>query len=107
MKNVPPNDLPRWHCHKIVCAAQIVRVDESVPCLIVNVDGEELGLLPRTEEFWKRREPFRGLVAPDPGYYVLHEDGFEGWSSTKAFEDEYAALGGEEGAAMNPEELEA
>jgi len=90
MKNVIPSDLPKWHSHKVVQAAKIVRVDESVPCLVIRVDGQERGLLPRTSEFWKRREPFRGLKAPDHGYYVLYEDGFESWSPTKAFEGGYA-----------------
>jgi len=95
MKNVIPTELPEWRTHEVVRAAKIVRVDESIPCLIVNVDGEERGLLPRTEEFWKRREPFRGLAAPDPGYYVLNGS-VETWEPTHAFEHRFLPAATEE-----------
>ena len=85
MKNVSRTDLPSYACHKIVRAAKILRVDQSIPCLVVEIDGEERGLLPASEDYWARARN----AGETAGYYVLYGDGYESWSPTEAFEDGY------------------
>lgn len=81
--------LPRYRCHKEVCALKIaaveVREDKSA---VISPFEAGYGHF-TTAPGWGER--FKGSDE-DPGYYVVYEDGYTSWSPSKAFEEGYTRI---------------
>jgi hypothetical protein len=86
--------MPRWKCHKEVCAFKIreIRMIGEPPisgdqqrAMLVSTDG---GTTIVTAEYMKKHRPQIG------GYYVLYEDGYRSFSPAHAFESGYTLIDG-------------
>lgn len=84
--------LPRWQCHKIVRAAQIVRleqVEQGGWRMTVGVLGprvEDLTALRIEGDWYRKHQPSVG------GYYVIYDDGYASYSPAEAFEAGYTRI---------------
>lgn len=89
------SDLPRWKCHKVVEAAEIVAF---WPTSIRDIGQHQIHVqLPdgtrkqlNLPDAWASRVPPN--ASPIGGYYVRYEDGFESWSPADAFEAGYTRM---------------
>lgn len=78
--------IPRWQCHKQVCADQVTGVlDEPLRWVL------RCGVTIPVSDMLRCR-----VTADTPfgGYYVVYDDGFESWSPQEAFEDGYTRIRG-------------
>jgi hypothetical protein len=83
-------DLPRYRCHKEVCALKILDVDlivEGVHCGSATLTFEPPFLPIRVSENWvAKHDPRPG------GYYVVYDDDYKSFSPAAAFEAGYSLL---------------
>lgn len=86
-------ELPRYQCHKQVCALKIHSV-KRVPTGNAGVSHEivpeDTRYAPFTVsiEYIGKHEPVAG------GYYVVYDDGYLSYSPAAAFESGYTLIGG-------------
>ena len=86
-------EMPRYKCHKEVWALKIaaLEVQENGSAKIAP---EDKGYAPfGTRVSWA--DQFHG-DDNDLGYYVVYRGGYTSWSPTKAFEEGYTAIGGQQ-----------
>lgn len=86
-------ELPRWRCHKEVCALKIksVEPDGSAPrgaagSCIITPENKTYAPFRADEEYCRKHNPKAG------GYYVVYDDGYKSFSPAKAFEDGYTRM---------------
>lgn len=78
--------LPRWKCHKTVCAAKILIIGNEGPTGIVPLSlfgdiNVEVPII------WvNKHEPQAG------GYYVIYDDGYASYSPAEPFEAGYSPI---------------
>lgn len=93
---VDVESLPRWKCHKIVHAAQIVAMtgaaatvfDPTATSTILSLKHGDADWNARVTDLWMQRHtPKVG------GYLVIYDDGYTSFSPALAFEDGYAEIG--------------
>lgn len=82
-------EMPRYKCHKIVQALKIsaIEIHEDKSATIAPLDKDYAHF--KTDIGWADR--FKGNEE-DKGYYVIYEDGYKSWSTTKAFEEGYTKI---------------
>jgi hypothetical protein len=81
-------ELPRYRCHKEVCALKIARIEfDHQACLAFIVP---------TDSGYARVAVPPGFIAkhnPQPGgYYVVYNDGYKSFSPAEAFEEGYTRV---------------
>lgn len=79
--------MPRYKCHKQVCALKILAI--SLP----THDGSVL--LEFHEDYpplWVDKEYIRKHNPKPFGYYVVYDDGYKSFSPAKAFEEGYTRV---------------
>ncbi len=82
-------NLPRWKCHKEVCAAKITgiacgRHDGKGPGATLLFEGDDEICV--SEDYMAKHDPEEG------GYYVRYDDGYESFSPAAAFESGYTRI---------------
>ncbi|HET6220192.1 MAG TPA: hypothetical protein VFE27_24400 [Acidobacteriaceae bacterium] len=96
--------LLRWKCHKIVRAAKILEVKLSPSVMdpaemqyaMLALEAKGTPIFIGVNAGWLERfDPKAG------GYLVVYEDGYQSFSSAKAFEDGYALLMPDEAITVN------
>lgn len=88
-----PAPLPRYKCHKEVCAVKIAAIEQSPAkevypggsYRIIPVD-EGVGPLLVGTDFIDKHKPEVG------GYFVVYEDGYQSFSPAQAFEEGYTRI---------------
>lgn len=79
--------LPRYKCHKEVCALKISGIQPVVGGGVIITPAEP-GYLPFTVE-----HPYAEKHKPEiGGYYVIYDDGYQSYSPAKAFEEGYTLI---------------
>lgn len=89
-------ELPRYKCHKEVCALKIRDVQQAPADTASTFEGGDWLLIPEDSaygpiavghnDFYLKHRPFAG------GYYVVYDDGYASFSPAKAFEEGYTRL---------------
>lgn len=79
--------LPRYLCHKQVCALKIEYIQPVVGGSAI-ITPVELGYLPFAvdSKYIDKHKPLAG------GYWVKYDDGYESFSPSQAFEDGYTKI---------------
>jgi hypothetical protein len=80
----PDRAMPRYRCHKEVCALQIKAVAIDLSTLVFSDPG--FAPITLTPEWLRKHSPQPG------GYYVVYSDGYTSYSPQKAFEEGYTRL---------------
>jgi hypothetical protein len=82
--------LPRYKCHKQVCAAKIAGVDAGVDqfqdAWILTFTDPDLLPMEVDDDFMRRHKPSIGQ------YLVVYDDGYKSVSPAKAFEEGYTLI---------------
>lgn len=83
-------EMPRYKCHKIVHALQILswvedHEDAAMP-IVLNFQETRFAPKPVTLKWFKEKKVEAG------GYLVIYEDGYESFSPAKAFEEGYTRI---------------
>lgn len=105
-RDLEPQELPNYRCHKVVRAAKIIEVVELTPggagMLHLDWNGEAR-TFPVTASYLARHNPKPG------GYFVLYDDGYRSWSPAEAFEEGYRRMAQRQPLedGMAPPEVEA
>ena len=79
-------EMPKYVCHKEVCAFKIKSIDyDSGGPNNATITPEEDGYVPFEVDaaYMEKHKPIVG------GYYVVYKDGYKSFSPAKAFEDGY------------------
>lgn len=91
-------EMPKYKCHKVVHA---LKIKDIVPDIVIaikeNRDAKDTFWITPEDETYSKFEVKNSFLDNVPGaekggYYVLYENGYASWSSTKAFEDDYTLL---------------
>ncbi len=82
--------LPRYKCHKEVCALKIAGIQPVVGGAAIITPADE-GYAPFNvdQEYVAKHKP------QVDGYYVVYDDGYKSYSPAKAFEEGYSRIYGE------------
>ena len=80
---ISPAGLPRYKCHKTVTAFQIASAEALSNGRVQLVGGDTAHSIIVDAAYVDKHHPRVG------GYYVRYHDGYESWSSAKAFEAGY------------------
>jgi hypothetical protein len=80
--------MPRYRCHKTVCALKIAKIERGASDGSVMIIPEECGYDPFgvTGEYMDKHQVEVG------GYYIVYDDGYKSWSPAKAFEEGYEKI---------------
>ena len=86
MSDVAQIEMPKYKCHKEVHALKLAGVDilEDGSAMLCPAD-KGLSSFEKSV-YWAKK--FEG-EGKDPGYFVIYKDGYQSWSPTKEFEEDY------------------
>jgi hypothetical protein len=85
--------LPRYKSHKIVEAVKINSLEfGGYGSVVIQHAGGQL----KTNDRYFEKFNGSAVKGGDLGYYVRYEDGYESWSPTKAFEEGYTKVDGQD-----------
>lgn len=82
--------MPRYKCHKEVCALKIAKIEEHGPS---GSDGATITPAEPGYSPFDVPAAYIGRHVPQVGgYYVVYDDGYESFSPAKAFEEGYRPI---------------
>lgn len=87
-------EMPRYRCHKEVCALKIKAVQVQNHCNEAGIQTMYL-IVPEEAGYAPFQVSHAYIVKHNPqagGYYVVYKDGYESYSPAKAFEEGYAPI---------------
>jgi len=79
-------ELPRYKCHKEVCALKIEAIHITVAGTYLIPANQAYNNIPVAQAYMQRNEVEVG------GYWVVYEDGYESYSPAAAFEGGYTLI---------------
>ena len=86
-KQIAITKMPRYKCHKEVCALKIAGIVADMHGVVYFQPAEHgYDKVPMSPEYVAKHSPEVG------GYYVVYEDGYKSFSPANAFESGYSLV---------------